>query len=160
MAIFKPYPRSCERAREWASLRLDGELSEFEQALLGGHLEKCADCARYVAQVDTTTTALRGAEWERLVTHVTLPVRRRRAVPLRAMSAMAGAAAVAAAVGLGTLFGSLGTTQRPAGPSISRSAVSSQPQSEAALIQEPKLAMLKARMGAAGPQRGIGIADL
>ena len=160
MPIFRLSPRSCERAREWASLRLDAELSEFEQALLNAHLEKCADCARYVARVETTTGALRAAEWEPLVTHVTLPVRHRRVVPLRAVSAFAGAAAIAAAVGLGTLFGSLGTTQRPIGPGLSRSAVSSQPQGEAALIQEPKLAMLKARIGAAGPQRGIGIADL
>src|SRR3954469_4581629 len=128
MAIFKPYPRSCERAREWASLRIDGELSEFEQALLSAHLGRCSDCARYVGSVDTTTNTLRAADWEQLVTHVTLPAPRRRALPLRAMSAMAGAAALAAAVGLGTLFGSVGTTQRPIGPGLSHSAVSSQPE--------------------------------
>jgi predicted anti-sigma-YlaC factor YlaD len=160
MTIFKLYPRSCERAREWASLRLDGELSEFEQALFGAHLERCADCARFAGAVGTTTSALREAVLERLSEPVALPLRSRRALPLRAMSVAAAAAAVAAAVGLGTLFGSLGTTRRPIVTDLSRSAVSSEPVGEAALIQQPRLAMLKARIGAAGPQRGIGIADL
>ena len=39
----------CERAREWASLRLDGELSELERALLDAHTRNCAACAEYVA---------------------------------------------------------------------------------------------------------------
>ncbi len=30
----RPRPAICERARAWASLRLDAELSEFEDALL------------------------------------------------------------------------------------------------------------------------------
>src|SRR3954454_17246769 len=34
----------CERARLWASLRADGELSELEGALLDAHLARCAEC--------------------------------------------------------------------------------------------------------------------
>ena len=41
----------CARARFWASLRVDGELSELEGALLDAHLGRCADCSAYAAGV-------------------------------------------------------------------------------------------------------------
>jgi len=34
----------CARARFWASLRIDGELSELEGALLDAHLTRCEAC--------------------------------------------------------------------------------------------------------------------
>jgi predicted anti-sigma-YlaC factor YlaD len=153
------HPRSCERAREWASLRLDGELSEFEQALLDAHLERCAPCADYARNVTDATTALRSAEASRLSVPIALPLRR-RALSLRAVSAATAAAAVVAAVGLGTLIGSLGGTH-PAfqGVQNARASVSTELQGEQALIQEPKLAMLRAKVGV-GKQRGLGIADV
>ena len=49
----------CARARFWASLRVDGELSELEGALLDAHLGRCADCQAYEAGVAGTTEALR-----------------------------------------------------------------------------------------------------
>jgi predicted anti-sigma-YlaC factor YlaD len=153
------HPRSCERAREWASLRLDGELSEFEQALLDAHLERCAPCAGYAGNVTAATEALRQAEASRLSVPVALPLRR-RALSLRAVSAAAAAAAIVAAVGLGTLIGSLGGAH-PAfqGVDNARASVSSELQGEQALIQEPKLAMLRAKIGV-GKRRGLGIADV
>jgi predicted anti-sigma-YlaC factor YlaD len=153
------HPRSCERAREWASLRLDGELSEFEQELLDAHLERCAPCADYARNVTDATTALRSAEASRLSVPIALPLRR-RALSLRAVSAATAAAAVVAAVGLGTLIGSLGGTH-PAfqGVQNARASVSTELQGEQALIQEPKLAMLRAKVGV-GKQRGLGIADV
>ena len=51
----------CARARFWASLRVDGELSELEGALLDAHLARCADCSGYAAGVTGTTAALRNA---------------------------------------------------------------------------------------------------
>jgi predicted anti-sigma-YlaC factor YlaD len=51
----------CARARFWASLRVDGELSELEGALLDAHLARCADCSAYAAGVAGTTAALRNA---------------------------------------------------------------------------------------------------
>jgi predicted anti-sigma-YlaC factor YlaD len=39
----------CARARFWASLRIDGELSELEGALLDAHLARCDGC-RTVAE--------------------------------------------------------------------------------------------------------------
>ena len=43
-------PAICERARSWASLRLDGELSEFEDALLSAHLAPLRPVQRVRAQ--------------------------------------------------------------------------------------------------------------
>jgi hypothetical protein len=51
----------CARARFWASLRVDGELSELECALLDAHLGRCADCRAYEAGISGATAALRSA---------------------------------------------------------------------------------------------------
>lgn len=51
----------CARARFWASLRVDGELSELEGALLDAHLGRCADCREYAAGVAGATEMLRTA---------------------------------------------------------------------------------------------------
>lgn len=50
---------ACDRARTWASLRLDGELSEFERVLLDAHLERCDECRRSVALYAAATEAIR-----------------------------------------------------------------------------------------------------
>ena len=54
----------CERARFWASLRLDGELSELEGALLDAHLARCAGCRAIADGFAASTTALRSAPLE------------------------------------------------------------------------------------------------
>ena len=152
----------CERAREWVSLRLDGELSELEHALLAEHLVRCESCAAYSGNVSATTEAIRKADLERLRRPVALPLRRRRiGISARALQASAGSAAVlAAAVGLGTLFGSVGNTPRNLSTNavrLSRSSIGAGPATESdALIKVPRLAMLKAEMGI-GKQRGIRI---
>src|SRR5437763_3704452 len=51
----------CARARFWVSLRVDGELSELERALLDAHLVRCADCRAYATGVAGVTDALRSA---------------------------------------------------------------------------------------------------
>jgi anti-sigma factor RsiW len=43
----------------WASLRLDGELSELESALLDAHLGRCAECAAAAAAFGVASTTLR-----------------------------------------------------------------------------------------------------
>ena len=35
---------ACERAMQWISLELDGELSQLERAALGRHIDGCARC--------------------------------------------------------------------------------------------------------------------
>jgi predicted anti-sigma-YlaC factor YlaD len=99
--------QTCSRAREWASLRLDGELSELESALLEAHLKRCQACASFVVEVEAIALQLRAATLDRLEQPVQLPTRR-LASPLRAVQLGAAAALVAAAAGLGTLYGSIG----------------------------------------------------
>ncbi len=90
---------ACDRARQWLSLRLDGELSELEQALLAAHLERCDACRTFEAETAALTAALRAAPLERLQP-IALP--RRRRVSARAFQAGAAAAAVVAAGVLGS----------------------------------------------------------
>lgn len=77
MRVVKQLTKQCERARECASLRLDGELSEFEQALLGAHLARCEPCRSFAAELDAVTARLRNAPLETLEQPVALPARRR-----------------------------------------------------------------------------------
>lgn len=55
----------CSRARFWASLRVDGELSELEGALLDAHLQRCADCRAAAAGFDGAASLLRSQPSER-----------------------------------------------------------------------------------------------
>ena len=73
----KPMTKQCERARECASLRLDGELSEFEQALLGAHLARCEPCRSFAHELESLTDHMRSTPLARLEQPVSLPARRR-----------------------------------------------------------------------------------
>jgi hypothetical protein len=98
----------CERARQWASLRIDGELSELEDALLEKHLEGCANCSAFAVRLAATTEAVRAVPLERPEISyprferpvIRLPVGRRVAI-----------VAVAAAAALGAFVGS--SLQKP-----------------------------------------------
>jgi predicted anti-sigma-YlaC factor YlaD len=67
----------CERARTWASLRADGELSELEEALLDDHIERCASCAAFARGFEVVAGALRASDLERPAP-LTLELPRRR----------------------------------------------------------------------------------
>jgi Putative zinc-finger len=74
--------RLCSRARFWVSLRLDGQLSELEGALLDAHLAGCAACRSFAEVAALATGELRAAP---LSTHAAVPVsgmRRRVARPI------------------------------------------------------------------------------
>jgi predicted anti-sigma-YlaC factor YlaD len=90
-------PARCERSRQSISLRLDGQLSLFESALLERHLRNCPSCRAFAADVVDETRLLRAAPLE-LPEHrleLALPVRRQ---PIRAVAVtLAGAVAAAAA---------------------------------------------------------------
>ncbi len=105
----KPSGR-CERAREYASLALDGELSQFEHALLRAHLEQCAGCRGYNGGLVATTERLRNAPLERLERPITLPSRQR--VSFRSVQAGLAAALVITAIGLGGALSTLGSSDR------------------------------------------------
>ena len=112
----RPRSAGCERARAWASLELDGELSELERALLESHLDRCAACAAVAAEIRALTGAVRAAPLERPAKPVFVPRERPAARPPRAVGARVAAAATLAALaaGLGVVTGSL--TREPARP--------------------------------------------
>jgi predicted anti-sigma-YlaC factor YlaD len=95
-------PTECARAREAASARLDGELSELELAHLDGHLATCAACSAWAADSTAATATLRTAALEQPSRPVEFPRRqpafRRVAAARRAAAATAAAAAVVVAV--------------------------------------------------------------
>ena len=95
--------------RAYVSLELDGELAELEHAILESHLEQCAACSAYRADVHAFTGELRSAALEPLERGLALP-RVRSRVPLRALQAAAAAAAVAAAF---VVAASVGTRSEP-----------------------------------------------
>ena len=99
----------CERAREWASADVDGELSTFERALLADHLERCGSCRAFAHDVQGLTTALRAAPREHF--EVTMAGRVRRHARVRL--APAAAAMAIAAVGLGSLLASSQLNRAP-----------------------------------------------
>lgn len=100
--------RRCDRAREYSSLRLDGELSDFESALLDSHIDRCPSCRAFADDLDGLTDRLRTAPLARPELALSLP--RRRFVAFRGVQVSAAAAAIVSVVGIGTLFGMLNSS--------------------------------------------------
>jgi putative zinc finger protein len=96
-----------------ASLGLDGELSQVEQALLRAHVGRCASCAGFALDLGVLTQEIRATSLEPpLGTWV--PARRRRA-GARSLQVGAAAAALVAAAALGGLAGSLTSSKEAQG---------------------------------------------
>jgi hypothetical protein len=88
---------SCRNARYLAALAPDG-LSEFEQRLLDGHVEHCAACSAFAADVAGVTDRLRAAPLESPQFRVPFQAPSRWRMPrLSFLTAAAGIAATAAA---------------------------------------------------------------
>jgi predicted anti-sigma-YlaC factor YlaD len=94
---------ACERARCFACLRPDGELTDTQEKFLTFHLEDCSSCRTFAEAVAGTTAAIRATPAvEAPQLRVVRPARRRpfaRALPA------AAAAAVAISAGLAGLAG-------------------------------------------------------
>jgi len=107
-------PTECTRAREAASARLDGELSQLELAQLDMHVAGCLDCAEYAALIAATAAQLRAADLVQPEEPILVPRLRRR---LRIMPAAAAAAVIAgvaaSSFALGGALGSHGPQGRP-----------------------------------------------
>jgi hypothetical protein len=85
----------CARACEWVSLRLDEQLSDFEEVLLEAHLARCAECRAFAASAAGVTQVLRSTPLEQSAFTFEAPHRTRgRTVALRAVSAAAAVAVV------------------------------------------------------------------
>jgi len=110
----------CDRARQWSSLRLDGELSELEGALLEKHLDACGSCSVFDERLRLTVTSLRTTPPELPRVRFDIPERRRVGFPASRRLAVA---AIAAALALGSLVGSMlhrpVATPAPQGPQVS-----------------------------------------
>ncbi len=52
---------ACERAAQWVSLELDGELGRLEEAALARHLRRCERCRASSAEIGRFTALLRAA---------------------------------------------------------------------------------------------------
>jgi anti-sigma factor RsiW len=89
----------CSRARFWASLRIDGELSQLEGALLDAHLANCESCREVTAGFESGAALLRAVPVAR-VAPVTVSVPRS---PRRFVAAAGIAAVLAAGVIAGGL---------------------------------------------------------
>jgi anti-sigma factor RsiW len=94
--------KRCDRAREWISLQLDGELSEFERIVLEAHVARCSDCREFRVEVRGISLELRHAPLEPLARTIELP--RLTRFSGRTLQ-FAAAAAAAIAVGAGSSLG-------------------------------------------------------
>jgi hypothetical protein len=94
--------RECERARLWAALAPDQELSELEVRALRSHLRSCASCARFAQGVEHVSRLLREEELARPSLPMLLPhvVRRRQVLAARARPVAAAAAVALMALGI------------------------------------------------------------
>jgi anti-sigma factor RsiW len=131
----------CDRTREWSALELDGELSEFERALMRAHLDRCDECREFAAEVNEIAARLRSAALEPLPRPVTLPAPRRIA-SFRHVQVAAAAAVVLAAAGLGGLYGSV-SGEEPGAAVASSHPTSLAAVSEDRLVRAVRLAYLK-----------------
>ncbi len=89
---------ACERAAQWISLEVDGELGRLEQAALARHLRRCDGCLSSSIEIGAVTELLREEkpiEPSRPVVVVTPAWARRRARATLRGGALALAAALA-----------------------------------------------------------------
>jgi predicted anti-sigma-YlaC factor YlaD len=107
---------ACDRARQWASADVDGELSRFERVLLAAHTAACPSCREFHAATVEITNTLRTTplEWPSRLIEIRR-VRRR----IRARLAPAVAAMAVVAVGLGSLVASSELQSGSVGSSLS-----------------------------------------
>jgi hypothetical protein len=111
---------ACDRAREWASLRLDDELSVLEEEILERHLDVCDACRRFEEGMRVSTVRIRTTPLEMPARQMPVPSRRGLVTRQRKWTAMVAAAALA----LGALVGSLVERPGDAVPSQAPSQVS------------------------------------
>lgn len=106
---------ACDRARQWASADVDGELSRFERVLLAAHTAACPSCREFHAATVAITTTLRATPLESPTRLIEIRRVRRR---MRARFAPAVAAMAVVAVGLGSLVASSELQSGPVGSSL------------------------------------------
>jgi hypothetical protein len=151
----------CDRTREWLALRLDDEVSDFETTLMQAHLDRCEPCRLFGAELAGITRALRSAPFEPLPQPVTLPLRR-HAFATRQLQAVAAAALLVLAGGIGSLYGALqGGADRAVSVPIARSPMLASTGSADPLLRDERLRSLLPSgplpLGAAKPVLKISV---
>jgi predicted anti-sigma-YlaC factor YlaD len=133
----------CERARLWASLAADAEITELEQAGLEAHLRDCFECRAHAERLRGVAALVRGLPLEEPGRPLLPAPRRHRYGRLQLV---ASAAAVAAALALGSLAGALS----------SRGGSSAAPQKAATHRLQIEQSLLALMAGAADQSRPHG----
>ena len=108
-----PRPAACERARVWAALLPDDELSLFERRLLDAHCLHCPECRHALASVSELTGIIRATPLETMDRQVRV-IRPRPAYWQSASGVLATAAAAALALALAFWVGPERTQPRQA----------------------------------------------
>jgi Putative zinc-finger len=117
MRIVQSIPRACDRAREWCSFEVDGELSSFEQALLEAHVSRCPDCRAFRIGVAGATALVQATPLDRPSEPIRIPSGRRSRFVVQRVLAPAAVAAVVAVAAITANARLFGVTQ-PARPSV------------------------------------------
>ena len=91
---------ACDRARQWATADVDGELSKFEGVLLRAHLDGCPPCAEFHASIAGLTQVIRQTPLERL----------ERFIEIKRVRRKLGLRLAPAAAAMAVLFGVLGSS--------------------------------------------------
>ena len=96
---------ACERAAQWISLELDGELSEIEGAALGRHVDHCLACAASRTELGGFTRVVRAVApvSPREPVTVAMPRALRKQLVRRGAISVLVATTIAAGAGLFTL---------------------------------------------------------
>jgi predicted anti-sigma-YlaC factor YlaD len=97
-------PLVCDRVRGQVSVLLDGELSQLEQRMVAGHLERCADCSSFESSVRSFTEELRAAPVESPQRPIAVR-RRSRRVSFSALQVSAAATLAVAVLGVASQLG-------------------------------------------------------
>lgn len=92
-------PEACHRTRQRLSLRLDLELSSFEQTAVDRHLDGCPACAAFAEDLELMTDVLREAELDDPHIAFELPRRRSRLDVARTGAIASVAALLAMTIG-------------------------------------------------------------
>ena len=144
-------PLACERARQWASQRVDTDLSEFEATWLERHLVRCPACSAFATQLDSVVGTMRSAPIARLSEPVIFPVARRSRLQLAQFAALGATVAIVfAAVAVGLV------TAGPAPTGTSSSDVGLPADNGRSELDGVRLAAARASMAPSAPWPGHG----
>jgi putative zinc finger protein len=123
----------CDRARQWASLRMDDELSELESLMLDRHVVECRACREWLVGVEATTSLLRSGPL--VAPELRVEVRPRR-LPFVARTRLVAIAAALALVLAASVLGVF--LSRPGAPATDQSPQLSFLRRQAPDLQQPK----------------------